>query len=158
MKFEKNNKYFTIAIYSFLVIAAAIILIFSFIFPERVLGIFTFTMNMLLPVILGFAIAFILNPLVNLFENKVFSKLFKKAKKGTLRALSLVATYIIFLGLIAAFLTIVVPSIIESFTDLINNLQHYYNSGIKILEDLLEKYNIDPSVLESFDDLGSQFV
>lgn len=158
MKLEKNNKYLTIAIYSFLVIAASIILIFSFIFPERVLGIFTFTMNMLLPVILGFAIAFILNPLVNLFENKVFSKLFKKAKKGSLRALSLVATYIIFLGLIAAFLTIVVPSIIESFTDLINNLQHYYNSGIKILKDLLEKYNIDPSVLESFDDLGSQLV
>lgn len=158
MKFEKNNKYFTIAIYSFLVIAAAIILIFSFIFPERVLGIFTFITNMLLPVIIGFAMAFILNPLVNLFEYKVFPKLFKKAKKGMLRALSLITTYIIFLGLIAAFLTIVVPSIIESFTDLINNLQKYYSSGMKILEDLLEKYNIDPSVLESFDDLGSQIV
>ncbi len=159
MKFEKNKKYFTIAVYAFGVIAASMLLLFWLIYPERVGGAISTFFKIIAPLIVGFAIAFILNPVLNFFEKVAFKKLFKKKenKKGK-RALALVCTYVIFLGLVSAFIALVLPSVIASVTDLINNIQGYYNSGIAFAKELLDKFNISADVLEPFTDIGSKII
>ena len=159
MKFEKNKKYFTISIYAFGVIAASMLLLFWVLYPEKISGAIGKFFSIIAPLIIGFGIAFVLNPILNFFEKKLFSKILnkKKEKKGK-RALSLLCTYAIFLGLVSTFIAIVLPSVIESVTDLINNVQGYYSSGIEFAKELLLKFNIPSDFLEPFTDIGSKLV
>ncbi|MGN1423740.1 MAG: AI-2E family transporter, partial [Oscillospiraceae bacterium] len=75
MKINWNKKYTTIAVYSLLVIAAAVLfVVFVFRF-ESFANAFSWIGAVAAPIICGVVIAYILNPLMMLFENKVFRKL-----------------------------------------------------------------------------------
>lgn len=74
MKLDFNKKYTTIAVYAFLVIAASIT--FFYLINEhttvsRVLGM---VFNLMMPFIYGAALAYILNPILNWLERKVFPR------------------------------------------------------------------------------------
>lgn len=159
MKFEKNNRYFTIAVYAFLVIAASVLLIFAFLSPDKITWVINRFFAITAPLIVGFTIAFILNPVLNFFEKNLFKKLWANGEhpKGK-RAISLACTYVIFLGVVSAFVAIVLPSVIASVTDLINNIQGYYNKGIVFVEEFLIKLNISTDILDPFTDVGSRLI
>ncbi len=75
MKINWNKKYTTIAVYSLIVIAAAVLfVVFVFKF-ESFANAFSWIGAVSAPIICGVVIAYILNPLMMLFENKVFRKL-----------------------------------------------------------------------------------
>ncbi len=159
MKFEKNNKYFTIALYAFGVIAASIAFIFILLYPGKILGGISRLLSILSPLILGFILAFILNPILKLFEKKVFKKVLnKEGQFKTKRALSMVCTYLLFLGIITLFIVLIIPSIAQSVTDLANNIQGYYNSGITLITQLLIKFNVSDELVNYFNDLGSDVI
>lgn len=159
MKFETNKKYFTIALYALGVIAASILLVFILLEPSKMLGAINSFFKILSPVITGFVLAFILNPLLNFFEKTVFKKVLTKDKNKKLkRAISMICTYLIFLGALVLFGMLIVPSLIESITDLINNIQGYYTKGIALLEEIFISLNISSEYLDSFNDLGSEII
>lgn len=159
MKFEKNNRYFTIALYAFGVIAASIILFFVLLYPDKLFGGIGKLISILTPLIIGFIIAFILNPLLKLFEKKVFGKILNTPKQfKSKRALSMICTYLIFLGVLTLFFVLVIPSITESITDLANNIQNYYNSGIVLITELLQKFNVSSELVSYFNNLGSDVI
>ncbi|MDE7192665.1 MAG: AI-2E family transporter [Oscillospiraceae bacterium] len=75
MKIEWNKKYNTIAVYSLIVIAIAILfVVFVFRF-ESFADVFSKIVSVMAPIVVGIVIAYVLNPLVMLFENKFFKKL-----------------------------------------------------------------------------------
>jgi len=75
MKVNWNKKYTTIAVYALLVIALAVLfVVFVFRFEEFKSG-FSWVGGVAAPVIIGIVIAYILNPLMMYFENKLFRKL-----------------------------------------------------------------------------------
>ncbi len=75
MKINWNRKYTTIAAYSVIVIAIAVLfVVFVFKFNSFA-NVFSKIWSVVAPIIVGVVIAYILNPLVMLFENKVFKKL-----------------------------------------------------------------------------------
>lgn len=159
MKLETNKKYLTIALYAFGVIAAATLLIFMLLDSEKMIGAINKLIAVFSPVITGFFIAFILNPLLNFFERTVFKKVLTLDKHKKLkRALSMVCTYVVFIGALTLFGMLIVPSIIESLTDLINNLQSYYTKGIALINELLIKINISKDTLQSFESIGNDVV
>lgn len=159
MKFEKNNRYFTIALYAFGVIAASIILIFVLISPDKLLGGISKTISILTPLIIGFAIAFILNPLLKWFEKTVFKKvLVKDTQKKSKRALSLVCTYLSFLGILSLFFVLIVPSIAKSVSDLANNIQGYYTSGVALITSFLQRFNVSDEIVTYFNNLGTGII
>ena len=159
MKFQKNNKYFTVALYAFGVIAASIAFIFILLYPNKLLSGIGRVISILTPLIIGFILAFILNPLLKLFEKKVFKKVLNKSEqKKTKRALSMVCTYLVFLGIISLFIVLIIPSIARSVTDLANNIQGYYNSGIALITELLIKFNVSDELVNYFNDLGSDVI
>lgn len=159
MKLETNKKYLTIAIYAFAVIAASVLFIFILLDSEKMLGTVNKLLSVFSPVITGFFIAFILNPLLNFFEKTLFKKILTLDKhKALKRVLSMVCTYLVFFGVLTLFGMLIIPSLIESLTDLINNLQGYYTKAVALINEILVKINISESTLESFESLGNDVV
>ena len=73
-----------------------------------------------MPFIIGFLIAFILNPAVKMFC-RLLQKHTKIRKKGVIKGIAIAITYIILLGLVLVSVFGVVPQIVNSLTDLINS-------------------------------------
>ena len=115
-KEEWNKKYAFIAIYSFIVIMAsfAVIIIIlgvrDFFIEQQYVKI----LNILTPIIYGFVFAYILNPLLTFFQNKIFFKIRKNIKN----VFSILATYLATLIIITLLLLMVIPQIVDSVQQL----------------------------------------
>ncbi|MBE6898485.1 MAG: AI-2E family transporter [Ruminococcaceae bacterium] len=134
MKLDFNRKYTTIAVYAFLVIAAG--LLFQNIvndFPPLT-RYFNKIGDLLLPFVVGGALAYILNPILNWIELKLFPVIFRdKISRKARRALSVLLSYLFMLLVIGVFALIVVPQIYESIMSLIERSSTY----VKNVEDFL---------------------
>ncbi len=134
MKIWWNRKYTTIAVYAFLVIAASVL----FVLAIANIGIFWGFLNKLLdvlqPFIIGFAIAYLLNPGYRFLRFKVFEKLFKKKPMPRLaKVLSVIVLYIFALGLLAFLLWFVIPQVIKSVEQFLDKFDSYYKSLDKLI-------------------------
>ena len=78
--FETNSKYFTICIYALVTIMAAAVFICLIANFGAVKTWFKELGGILAPFIAAFLIAFILNPLVNWFETKLFGRMLRIQK------------------------------------------------------------------------------
>lgn len=165
MKINWNKKYTTIAIYSLIVLAAAVLfVVFVFKFDSISTG-FSWIGAVAAPVICGVVIAYILNPLMMLLENKLFGKLKNaneiekapeksddesiikkiekravtaKRKRTLARVLSLILTYIILFAVLVGISIAVVPSVAKSVIDLAEQLPNYLNQAETFLNDFFK--------------------
>ena len=80
-KFESNKKYFTISIYSIVVILIGCIIFRLVNNWASTVGILTDLWNTIFPFFIGFLIAYVMNPVVTFFNEKVFSSLFGEKRK-----------------------------------------------------------------------------
>lgn len=96
-------------------------------------------MHILSPFFLGIVIAFILNKPMMFFE-KLFSKKIKK--KGTSRVLAITVAYLLFLLLITAIITFIVPQIAENVDLFISRTNIYVKRMEEWVSHITEKYNI----------------
>lgn len=124
--FKKNDKYFTIAIYSFLVVAMLIGLIFIFMNFGKITSFFDGLLNALMSFIYGFVIAYICNPIYKRLHKYVFKFIDKKKEHPKLRkGLSIFLAYILFFALIALLLFAIIPQIAGNIKDLATNIGDY---------------------------------
>ena len=134
MKLDFNRKYTTIAVYAFLVIAAG--LLFQNIVNDipPLTRYFNKIGDLLLPFIVGGALAYILNPILNWIEPRLFPVIFRdKVSRKIRRGLSVLLSYLFMIFVIGVFALIVVPQIYESITSLIGRSSTY----VKTVEDFL---------------------
>ncbi len=116
MKFERNEKIKTIAIYSFLVLASVVLLVFLLINLGSIHAFFLNVLSIMTPVLGGIIMAYMLNPLLTLFENKVFRKVGKgKTYSKLRRGLSIVCVLLCVLLVLTLIIMILIPQIIESY-------------------------------------------
>lgn len=146
--FKKNDKYLTVSIYAFAVVAALAVIILVFVNLGKIndfLGQFATAMSAF---IYGFGIAYICNPIYKKFSKHVFKFVERKKPMPRLRkALSLVATYIVFIGAIALAFIAIIPQIARNVTTLANNIKSYASSFQDWATDVLNKlHNIFPSI------------
>jgi len=125
MKINWNKKYNTYAAYACGVGAVIIFFIFFGIYFEHVIGFFKQIMEVFAPILYGIAIAYVLNPVCKLFENRVFKGLKIRKLK---RAISMVLAYAIFFTVIVLLVYAVFPELVRSFNDLQSSLIVYANS------------------------------
>lgn len=122
MKLQPNKKYTTIAIYAFLVIAAAIALFYlinEHATVGRVIGTFV---SLMMPFIYGAALAYILNPVLNWLEKKVFPRLFGERLSRRAAGES-GADFLYLCGSDGAiFLAILIPQIVESINSIAQSI------------------------------------
>ncbi len=123
MKIMPNKKYNTVALYAALVIAVNVLLIVCILKFDSIMSFFSMLMTVLSPVIWGLIIAFLMNPIMVNFE-KLFSNKFKRSRgrKKLLRALSVTVSSLVFLGIVAGLIAIVVPELVKSITNLFGSM------------------------------------
>ena len=90
--------------------------------------------DILTPIYIGFVLAFLLNPLVKIFERKVY---FKINKTRLIRTLSVLSAYILVIGVLVGFSFIIVPDIVFSVQNLISNGPGYINSLINNINNII---------------------
>lgn len=119
MKPEWNKKYTTIAVYTFIVLIAITLSIFAIIKFDVIKEFVIDTVSVLTPVIAGVIFAYLLNPLLDFFEFKVFKKVReKKQYSKTRRGLSLISVCLCVVIIIALILVLLIPQLIESYNSL----------------------------------------
>ena len=110
-----------------------------------ILGYFT-------PVILGIILAYVINPLANLFQNRVFFRVKSEKHRRTLAVLFAIVTLIVFIVLL---LIALIPQIIDSIVTFVSNIDSYANTLqglLKRLEEYTKTWNIDISSLINMGD------
>lgn len=101
-------------------------------------------LGVLAPLLTGVLIAYILYKPCKLFE-KIFTKGLKIKSIKIARFISITIVYALFIGVLFALAKFIIPAIYDSVSDLVANVQYYYNG---IATDSLET-NIAPFIKEN---------
>ena len=155
MKLNMNKKYTTIAVYAFLVIAAAIT--FFFVISEhsvvgRMAGTF---FGLMTPFIYGAALAYVLNPVLNWLEKKVFPKVFgDRVSKRSRRGLGALLTFLFGCAVVALFLAVLIPQIVESIDNLAQSIYAFLPQAQNFLNDLIAQYGTNEMLVDVLSMLG----
>ena len=136
--FKKNDKYFTIAVYAFLVIAASIGLIWLLYNFSTITSWIGGVITAMSSFLYGFVIAYFCNAIYKKLHRYVFKFVDRRKPHPKLRKyLSIFFAYVIFVSLISLMLLAIIPSIITNIRTLIFDIDGYL-SGIETwLFDLL---------------------
>ena len=154
---RKTNAYFMWGLTAFFTVCA-IMLVYDTFFSTGTLILFTKKLlKILAPILYGVFIAYLLTPVVNFFERKLFPKLPKKlAGTGKLRSplhrtASIVLTFLVVFFLFYLLLSILIPELYKSVVQLAANLGTYYNTILGWIQKLLEwKPEVGEWVTEQF--------
>lgn len=129
MKFKKDERAFSIAIYAFFVIAAAILAVLFFINLPHFWAAFLTVFNALWSVIIGFAIAYICLPLVRFAENIILPRLKSRSRRWA-RILSIALTSVVVILVITVLVFMIVPEIVLNFNEISKRIVYYVNAII----------------------------
>lgn len=111
-------------------------------------GFFSGIARVLSPVIIGLVLAYIIDPVANFFENRVFKAV---KKENVRRTVSAIIALILVLSLLAVFIGMLIPSLVSSISTLIANGDVYYASIEKAVDKINSigfGVNIDLSAIE----------
>lgn len=139
--FNWNN--LNVSLQTFLVLAALLTLYFVysdlFAITDFIFSFLGAGASILMPFIIGFSIAFLLNPAMLKLEEK--ADIYIKAladKDKTKRVLSILITYLVFIGLLVWFLIIVLPQFYQSLMKLLNQLARGYSEYQNEIENIAQ--------------------
>ena len=146
MKVNWNTKYNTISVYALIVICCSII----FYFTASQIGSFSekigIVIGIMYPFIIGFAIAYLLNFILDFYEVKTLGKTqwFSKLKQSQRRSIGLILTYLTFAGICYLFIHFIVPQLIDSIMGFVNDIPQYVDNVTRLFNDLVRETNISP--------------
>lgn len=161
MRYKWDKKYLYWGITAFAVIVAAMFFRSMFFTdskePNVIISFFTKLMGALSPVFYGFAFAYLLNPIENFFEKKVYMRLAHKrmvkndpnheygneamikTKKWS-RVFGVTCAMLILLLVITGIILIIVPQLISTIQGLVGNMQGYFNEAREWVNNQLVDY------------------
>ncbi|WP_302632954.1 AI-2E family transporter [uncultured Clostridium sp.] len=144
MKVEWNKKYTTIAIYAFLVISSSIIVYLMVSQAEDLKIKFSGMIATMQPFIIGSAIAYIINFILNFYEKVVFElKYLNKLNRKYRRGIGLLLSYLTAIIVISLFMQFVLPQLVDSIVGLANNIPQYVNDASHVITEISEKFNLE---------------
>lgn len=146
MKRYTNSRYNTIAAYVIAVIAITMLMVLCIFKFSTIWSIIGKAVTVLMPAIWGFAIAFILNPVMKFFDRIISKYVFrKKSYPRITRAISVSLVTLLLLLLICGVIAIILPSFIESIfeifksaPEMISKVQDFINDTFKNNKGILD--------------------
>ena len=114
---------------------ATFVLLFAIVNISSLSGIFTSVASVLTPILMGAAFAYLLNPILMIYELKVFHKM---KNKNAIRALSITMTYVTAALILVAFAFLLIPQLVKSISMLrfdvyISTATAYINKLINLI-------------------------
>lgn len=163
---KKPNKYFYISVYTVLTVTVSALIVYLIFNLPEIWAVISKFFKIINPIIIGFAIAYLINPIVRFFETKVFT--FKKAKKDKTRIkrfFSVLLAYVVALAVVSALLWIIIPQFISSLEIFVSNLSNYQTALEKwanALPDESSKYYVlvqrAVEALDEFVDMAVKYI
>lgn len=136
LKINWNKKYTTYAIYAGIVSAAVIVCIFIGVYISDVWSGIVKVFDVLAPLIYGIATAYILNPLLKIFEKSILRKIKNRMLR---RGIGVLLTYAVFLAALVFLVYLVIPQFVSSFRELEGSLAKYSQSLQDWLSDISQQ-------------------
>lgn len=121
--------------------ACAILLFYNTFFQDGVLLLFVKKLlRILMPVIYGFALAYLLTPVVNFFD-RYFSDCDKgKTHSKLVRGISILVTWLLVGLLVYCSMGILIPQLVASIKTLASNIESYYNTIYNWVVRMMDDY------------------
>ena len=145
MKFRWDKKYLYWGVTAFAVICASMLFYFGIFHMDVLIRGFRILSSVMMPVIFGVVIAYLLTPVVNFQERKIFFPLMKrkkmdinKKKKKAVRYISVFFFFFFALLIIYSLMAMIVPSIVESIISIINDMPRYVQNVGNWLNSILK--------------------
>lgn len=143
MKFRPNRHYTTVAIYAFLVVAAAILFYEAVMNFSAIIGGAKSFLQFVQPVVNGFIFAFLLNPMLRMYDDRVLVFLSRgRMSSKPRRVIGLLLTYVTIFLIVGLFFRMVIPQLLLSIESLFDTVPKYlsgvnnlYYSLLRFLED-----------------------
>ncbi len=152
MRNKIDNKYFYWGLTFFAVIAASIILFFTFYRWQQIVDFILYLFKVFSPILYGLLLAYVLSPLLSFLEAKVFAKLgrkiFKKERKKVQRfsrIMSISVSAIILFLIIFGIINYIIPELFKSINIIIANVPDYLTNGKNWI---VSKFSSQPDVQE----------
>ncbi len=142
---SSKGKYITIALIAGIAIAALLIIYFILFRSETFLGFMSRVFSVFMPVTYGLILAYVMNPMLNYFEDK-WAKLLAKRKRNTSkrsklnRTLSIATTSIVFIAVVVIFAVIFISQIVPSVQDIASNFDIYSQNVNNFIDNLLSAH------------------
>lgn len=138
---SKLRQSFTRGMTYFLVVAACIVLYFAFLRADEIAHVIGLILGILKPVIYGFAIAYLLNPIVKTVDKycePVLEKKFRNQKTAEKlsRIVGILIALIILFAIIIALCNMLIPELAKSIRNLVDTLPEQMNAGLNKLNEL----------------------
>ncbi|MDD3895515.1 MAG: AI-2E family transporter [Bacilli bacterium] len=165
MKKLKENKYFNIGLTTFLIIAACIIFFFLIFKLNLIIDSILWIIKLFIPFIIGFVFAYLLNPIVDFFQNKLFLNSIKKIKLKDDKKLkisrysSIFLTFIIVIIILVLSFDFIIPELLKSLEILIVNIPIYLEQIKNYLLGLIDNHkDLENIILNNYDAINSSLV
>lgn len=159
MKINWNTKYNTISIYTFIVVSAITIFYLAISRLGELTSKISEFMQIMQPFIIGFAIAYILNFVLDFYEKKVFTKdVLDKLKLKSKRGVALLLTYITAFIIIGLFIQFVLPQLIESIVGLANDIPGYITKATSFVEETASKLDLEAQFYDTIVENVNSFI
>lgn len=165
MKFRMNNKYVRWGLTVFLVIAASLCFYYLLFHGANIKSGWENSITVLMPIILGFVLAYLMTPVLNYLEyriliplcNKLKVKETQKRSKG-IRGISIILTLCLFFAVVYSLIAMFMSQIIPSISNIVANFDMYINNFIDWLNQFLEDYpDIGENVVKVIDNYSEDF-
>ena len=143
-KFIKNDQYFTVCVYTFILVILCTVVIKAIISFDQTRAFFGGLIRALGPFLIALLIAYILNPFVKVVSS-FLTKLLKKTKvkrinEKVVLVVSMFIVYLIGLGLLITILIYVLPEVVRNLADLVNSIPTAYRSLLEWVGFLQERF------------------
>lgn len=140
-KFVKNDQYFTVCIYAFVLVVACVVAVKAIMDLDETKAFFGGLFRAVSPFLIALLIAYILNPFVKVV-NRILKKLFSglRAHEKASMVLAMVIVYVLGLGMIVMLLIYILPEIVRNLGELIGSLSGGYQALLDWLDDLQQQF------------------
>ena len=124
-----------------LVLSVGVLLAVALLHFGVIWGAITSVVDVVMPFLIGFGIAFLLLPVVNRLEWFFNKTLFRRSRHPRLnRAISTALAFLLLLAMIAGFFAILLPQLITSIKSILQYVASFISSNEKSIEQLLLKF------------------
>ena len=143
MKRIRENKYYNLGMLLLVVASISILLLAVVLNLDKVGKLLSTVWNAFSPIVIGGVLAYLLNPLMNFMDRRLYPFLCKrKMKEEKARKLSRVASLLfallVFAILVYEFFALLLPQLYESIIGIVNNFSNYYAVAEKWVMSFLE--------------------
>lgn len=164
MKFKLNNKYVRWGVTAFLVIVAGITFYYFVFHSSNIRSGVKMITDILMPVVVGMAIAYLLTPILNFIEKKLLYPLCNrlrikesKKKNSIIRGVGILITAFLFVALIYVLLYMLISQIVPSVQNIISNFDAYTSNFTKWLNQTMnDNPEVQAYLVRTFDKYSNE--